>query len=203
MARKIALLIKKLKSNKLLSFLYSFFKAIVYFALIVILLIILVQKFSNNNFSIGGVRIYNVASGSMRPEYDIGDILITKKVPKEEIEIGDNITYLGKIGEINGLIITHKVQTIREDGENTYYTTKGIANDNYDPEVSYDQVYGKVIYKTKFLSYISKMSTNVTIYLAIMVIGLMVSIQIVQRIFEEQLAGDDDDEESEEDSKKN
>jgi signal peptidase I len=194
MIKKIAKTIKKIKKNKILSFIFSLIRALIYFILIIILLIILVQKFSNNNFSIGGVRIYNVASGSMRPEYEIGDILITKKVPKEEIEIGDNITYLGNIGDINGLIITHKVQTIREDGENIFYTTKGIANEYYDPEVSYDQVYGKVVYKTVLLSYISKMSTNVTIYIAIMLIGLMVSVQIVQRIFEEQLAGDDEDE---------
>ena len=193
--KKIARIIKKIENNKLLSFIFSSVKAILYFVLIVILIIILVQKVTNNNFSVGGLRMYNVASGSMRPEYEIGDILITKKVPKEEIDIGDNITYLGKLGEIDGLIITHKVQSIREEGDNTYYVTKGIANDNYDPEVSYDQIYGKVVYKTKILSFISKMSTNVTIYIFAMIVGLMISIQIVKRIFEDQLVGDDDDEE--------
>jgi len=201
MAKKIATTINKIKNNKIISFTYSFIKAILYFILILILLIIIVQKVTNNNLSIGGFRIYNVASGSMKPEYEIGDILVTKKVSKEEIEIGDNITYLGKIGEIDGLIITHKVQTIREDDENTYYTTKGIANEYYDPEISYDQVYGKVIYKTIFLSFISKMSTNVTIYIIAMIVGLMISIQIVKRIFEGQLSGDDESEEEKNNSK--
>ena len=201
MAKKIATTINKIKNNKIISFTHSFIKAILYFILILILLIIIVQKVTNNNLSIGGFRIYNVASGSMKPEYEIGDILVTKKVSKEEIEIGDNITYLGKIGEIDGLIITHKVQTIREDDENTYYTTKGIANEYYDPEISYDQVYGKVIYKTIFLSFISKMSTNVTIYIIAMIVGLMISIQIVKRIFEGQLSGDDESEEEKNNSK--
>ena len=195
MIRKIAKFINKIQNNKLLSFIFSSIKAIVYFILILILMVILVQKVTNNNFSVGGFRMYNVASGSMRPEYEIGDILITKKVAKDEIDIGDNITYLGKIGEIDGLIITHKVQSIREEGDNTYYITKGIANDNYDPEVSYDQVYGKVVYKTMFLSFISKMSTNFTIYIFAMVVGLMISIQIVKRIFEDQLVGDDNEKE--------
>lgn len=185
----------KLINNKPLIFIYNFFKAIIYAVLILFLVIILIPKITNNNLSLAGIRIYNVASGSMYPEYEIGDILITKKVPASEIKIGDNVTYLGNYGDIKNLIITHKVQTIREEGDEVYYVTKGIANESYDPEIKYSQIYGKVIYKTKILSYISKMSTNLIIYIIVISFGLFISVQIVKRIFEEKLRNDTDEEE--------
>jgi len=180
-------MLKKIKHNKPLIITYNILKTILTIILILILVIILIPKFTNNHFSLGGVRIYSVASGSMYPEYEIGDILITHKVKASDIKIGDNVTYLGKEGEIKNLIITHKVEMIKKENDKISFITKGIANESYDPEISYNQIYGKVVYKTKILSFISKMSTNLVIYLTIVIIGVFVSIQIVKRIFAEVL----------------
>ena len=47
---------------------------------ILILILAILQKTSDNKFSIGGIKIFAVITGSMIPVYDIGDILIVKDV---------------------------------------------------------------------------------------------------------------------------
>ena len=86
----------KIKNNKVLSICYKVGKFIAGFILTIILIVILVQKFSNNKIAIGGYRVFNVATGSMKGEYDIGDIIIIEKTAAEDLKIGDNVTYIGK-----------------------------------------------------------------------------------------------------------
>lgn len=185
MKNTIKKIVTKIKENKILTILVNLINIILATALILILSVILVQKFSDNNLSIGGIRLYCVSSSSMTPEYKIGDIVVTKESKENEIKIGDNVTYIGKVGKLNGIIITHKIVDIRQDGKDYYFTTKGVANDVEDPEISYDQIYGKVIYKTKVLSYVSKISTSLVVYLIVMIIGILTSISIVKSIFYE------------------
>mgnify|MGYP003298518849 CR=1 FL=1 len=45
------------------------------------------QKFKQNGYSIFGYRVYNVISGSMMPEYNIGDILISKEKFIQEVQL--------------------------------------------------------------------------------------------------------------------
>ena len=47
-----------------------------------------------NNISILGFRQYVVATGSMEPEYNIGDLIVIRETTKEEIKIGDVINYI-------------------------------------------------------------------------------------------------------------
>ena len=120
---------------------YKVVRTILYIIVGLLLLIIIVQKATDNNLSIGGFRVFMIISESMSGEYEIGDILVAKKVPAEEININDNVTYLGEEYPVKGLIITHKVVEKRQEGMNTYYVTRGLANYVSDPEISYDQIY--------------------------------------------------------------
>lgn len=164
---------------------YKIFKGIAYAFVALLLFVIIVQKVSHNNLSIGGVRIFMIISESMKGEYDIGDILVSKKVPASEININDNVTYLGEKQPVNGLIVTHKVIEKRQDGDNTYFVTRGLANYLSDPEIRYDQIYGKVIYKTVFLSFIAKLMNNrLSYYLLFTIVALIISIEIVSMIFD-------------------
>ena len=72
--------------------------------------------------------------------------------------------------------------------------TKGIANEIEDPGIMGDQVYGKVVYKTIFLSTICKLMNNVVSYFVIFaIVSIMVSYQVVQMIYSRD-KGDDIDE---------
>ena len=45
------------------------------FLVVLILIVVLFQRFTNNNASIGGIRVFNIVTESMLPEYKVGDIL--------------------------------------------------------------------------------------------------------------------------------
>lgn len=129
--------------------------------LIVLCAFAIVQRTSNNEKGIGGVKIFTVISWSMVPVYDIGDVLIVKEVTPEDIEIDDDIVYKGEKGTLKNKTITHRVVSIdkKEDG-NYKIITKGVANRAQDPEINQTQVYGKVIAHISIISFILKIITN-------------------------------------------
>lgn len=185
--------IKKIKENKILNIITKIIKTILYVILIGLLFVILVQKVSRNNLSLGGIKIFTVVTGSMKPEYVEGDMLVSKEVAPETIKVGDNVVYQGEKGDMSGLIVTHKVISVREENGKYYFKTKGIANEIVDPEISEDQIYGKIIYKMGFLSILSRLMLNIyAYYILATIMGLLVSIQVVKIIY------DNDDEEEQE-----
>lgn len=180
-------LIDKIKNNKVLSIIFKIIKVIVYIVLIALLFVIVVQKVTRNNFSIGGVKVFTVVTGSMKPEYVEGDMLISKSVPSSEIKVGDNVVYHGEKGDMAGKTVTHKVIDIREENGVVYYKTKGTANQIEDPEIKYDQIYGKIVFKLPLLSKLSRLMLNVyAYYILTTIMGLLVSIQLVRVIFDKE-----------------
>ncbi|MBQ2835264.1 MAG: signal peptidase I [Clostridia bacterium] len=129
--------------------------------LIVLCAFAIVQRTSNNEKGIGGIKIFTVISWSMVPVYDIGDVLIVKEIVPEEIKVDDDIVYKGEKGSLKNKTITHRVVSIdkKEDG-NYKIITKGVANRAKDPEISQTQVYGKVIGHISIISFILKIITN-------------------------------------------
>lgn len=115
-------------------------------------LIVCLQRFSNNRISFFNYRLFTVVSGSMEPMYEIGDVLIAKEKDPATIKVGDTISYLGSIGQFNDKVITHRVVNIEKKDGKYLFHTKGDANLIEDPIVSEDKLYGVVIYKTLLLS---------------------------------------------------
>ncbi len=182
--KKLKELKRKISENKALNIILGIIKFIIYAFLILLLVTILVQKISQNKKTIGGFMVFTVASESMVPEYKVGNILFTKKVPEEDLKVGDNITYLGMEGRMANLVITHKIVKIEKENGVTKFTTKGLQNIIPDPPIVYDQIYGKVVYKTAILSYVAKVINNkIVYYVSFIVIGLIVSIEVVSAIF--------------------
>ena len=82
-------------------------------------LVVCLQRFSNNEISFLNFRLFTVVSGSMAPEYEIGDVLLAQERDPKEIKVGDNISYLGEVGNFKGKVVTHQVVEIEEDKEAT------------------------------------------------------------------------------------
>lgn len=194
--KKLLAFKKKIEKNKPLRIIYNILKTIITIILIVMLVIILAQRLSKNNIAIGGVRAFTIVSESMVPKYQIGDILISKKVPISEINKGDDVTYQGTTGDMAGLVVTHQVINKGEENGKTFFITKGLANSLADPQIDESQVYGKVIYKTVLLSFLGRLMSNIVAYYIIFIIvGLMVSYQIVKIVYdskeEDDLSGEE------------
>ena len=134
---------------------------IVFIFIVVLLFIVCVQRFSNNELSIGGIRIYNVSTESMLSKYSVGDIILAKDVDPSTLKIGDDIAYNGKADQLEGKIITHEIQSISKNDDGSYtIITKGVQNDIEDPAINSDQIKGKIIKKLLILSAISKVASN-------------------------------------------
>lgn len=126
--------------------------------ILLFVLVVCLQRFSNNEISFLDFRLFTVVSGSMEPKYSIGDVLLAKEVDAEDIKTGDSISYLGTSGQFKDKVITHEViQVILEEDGSYLFQTKGIANVAADPIVKEEQVYGKIVYEAKILSGIYKL----------------------------------------------
>lgn len=136
---------------------------------IAFVLVVCLQRFSNNEISIFSYRMFTVVSGSMVPEYEIGDVLISKETDPAKIKVGDDVSYLGKAGTFKDKVVTHRVIKIEKDADGKFvFHTKGIANLVADPVVYEDQLYGVVKRKDVILSFVYKcVSTKTGMFLFI------------------------------------
>lgn len=124
---------------------------------ILFLLMVCLQRFTNNEISFLNYRMFTVASGSMAPEYEVGDVLIARETKEEDIKVGDSVSYLGDKGSFAGKVVTHEVIRIEKDVDGNYiFHTKGKANLVEDPPITYNQIYGVIVWNPKLLSFIYK-----------------------------------------------
>lgn len=186
-------------------FFETLIKLICTVALITIIGVLLLQRFSNNDKAVGGIRVFNVATGSMVPVYKVGDIILVKEVDTDTLKVGDPISYLGKEKDFAGKVITHRIIKIEETEEGKIFHTKGDATTEEDPTIKADQIYGKVVYKFILISYLSKLMYDLkAFYIFVFIpLGLLVFLQFkdnfTSKILEAQDRSRQEDEEDEDD----
>ncbi len=145
----------KLANNRKIQITKKIFNIAITVLLVLIFFIILVQKVSNNRFNLGGYGIYTVATGSMEPVYNVKDLILAGKKEAKDINIGDDVVYIVREGNMNGIIITHRVINKEERDGKLYFTTQGVANIISDPEIDETQILGVVKHKLPILSFCS------------------------------------------------
>ena len=141
---------KKLKNNKIFKIIFRTIEVIFFAYVLVYLACVIFQKISNNS-SIAGYRMFTVVSGSMDPVYKVGDVLITKEIKKEELKVGDDVTF-NNLSE--NMIITHRVIRINEEEG---IVTQGVANQIQDSPIEYSQILGKVVKKMVVATFLSNL----------------------------------------------
>lgn len=103
-----------------------------------------------------GFKCYTVISGSMEPEYSVGDLLYVKDVDVKTIKVGDPITFI--LNE-DLVVATHRV--VRIDAEKQYFYTKGDANEIEDQNpVHFKNVIGVPKFSIAKLGYVSDFVQN-------------------------------------------
>lgn len=104
---------------------------------------------------LSGATPYTVLTGSMRPNYPPGTLVVTKPVDADRIRIGDVVTFQLVSGK--PAVATHRVaEIVRTLGGETRFVTKGDANGFPDAEqVRGVQVRGKLWYSIPYLGYAS------------------------------------------------
>lgn len=100
---------------------------------------------------------YVVLSGSMLPEIAIKDIVVTKKVEQEKLDVGDIITFITPDPRFGGISVTHRIiDKYYDESIGSYsYRTQGDNNNIADSVlVPNTNVLGKVILKIPKLGYL-------------------------------------------------
>lgn len=123
---------------------------VITFVLVVVMMFTRIQGKTPQIF---GYQILRISSGSMSPELEVGEIILSKRVKDvKNLEVGDIITYRGEFGSYADKNITHKVVVKPYEVNGTLYLqTQGVANNYIDPEISEDQILGKMICVIPFL----------------------------------------------------
>ena len=192
--------IKDLKENKVLKTIWNILYTLMFIIVVLMLIVVVMQRVTNNNITIGGIRMFSVATGSMIPVYNVGDVLISKEVEPEKIKVGDDIVYQGEKGSYNGKVITHRVISIEKQEDGNYkIITQGVANNAQDPEIDQTQVYGKIICKLHILSFLGKLTRN--IYVFYFIIFIPVAILVYKNVKNIINIGNEEEENDGEDSK--
>ena len=100
---------------------------------------------------------YVVLTGSMLPEIQVYDVVVTKKTNAKDLKEGDVITFASSDTRFLNTIITHRIIKKYYDAEKKQYTfqTKGDNNNVADSAlVQANNIYGKVILKIPKLGYL-------------------------------------------------
>ena len=196
-----------MKDNKALKLIGNILYAILFVLALLMLAVVVLQRLSDNSLALGGYRIFIVATGSMEPKYMVSDVLLAKEADINDINVGDDVVYKGQKGTFKDRIVTHQVIEKKEEEGTTIFTTKGIANEEADPEITYDQIYGKVQHKIKTLSFIGKMVANIYVFYFVIFVPIVIIVFKQVRNLASDLFSkdddDDDDDEKEDDDKDN
>lgn len=109
---------------------------------------------------LAGATPYSVLTGSMRPTYPPGTLVIVKPVPFEDLRTGEVITYQLESGK--PAVATHRVvaSSVNLKGE-LRLTTQGDANSVPDElPVGEEQVRGRLWYSVPYLGYVNQALTG-------------------------------------------
>lgn len=126
---------------------------------VIICVTVVSQVLSKGYVSVCGYSLFQVATGSMEPEYSVGTLLVVKKTPISQIEVDDIVNFRSKDAGILGQMITHRVIAIHKGADGSVFLeTKGDANQYPDASyVSEENLIGRVEGSSGNESWLSKL----------------------------------------------
>jgi signal peptidase len=118
---------------------------------------VVMQVLNKGYASIGGYSLFRVVTGSMEPEIFAGELIASKSVDIDTLEVGDVICFRSKSPQMLGRSITHRVIGRSLDAEgNVQLLTKGDANLAVDEYyVTQDNLIGEVVWQSHTDSFLS------------------------------------------------
>ena len=153
---------------------------------ILIIASILVAKFSGNIPSIFGHHLYVIVSPSMTPDLEVGDVIISRAYDGGELKVGQIVEYVGKSGQMEGKIITHRIKSITGEGDERVIVTRGTANTADDAPISPDDIVAVMVYKTAFISNVYGIISTTTgfVLLILLPMSAMIIFELVKLLLE-------------------
>lgn len=141
---------------------------------VAVLMIVLMTK-PGQPPSVAGYTALRITTGSMEPTYGMDTLIVVKKTDPAEIKKGDVISFYSSDPALDGSVNTHRVVSVKKEGNGYIYTTKGDANntvDAYDVQSKY--LIGRVQTSSVILGKISRLAANPLIFIPVILAPLAV-----------------------------
>lgn len=124
----------------------------------------------------GSMHFLIILSGSMAPEANAGDIVVSTYINPEEIKINDVITF-GYADDPKNCI-THRVINITNESSSMCFQTKGDANEDPDQRtVQSSELIGKVVLVIPYLGYLPHFAKSPLGFITLIIIpGILIII---------------------------
>ena len=188
--------------KKVIGKIWDVIKTMLVVAMIGITASLLVMKIMGDTPSIMGYNLYYIATPSMEPTLEVGDIILSKEVTDySKLKEHDVITYQGEVGSYAGKLITHEIIDVieHEDGSITFLTKGTNPSASVDPEIRADQVRTKMICEIPFLGDIMNIINHpagflilIVVPLGITFVGEMINLKnAIKNDEEEEASGDE------------
>lgn len=123
--------------------------------------------------TIGQYRWLTVLSGSMKPVFNPGDLIIDKKVDATKLKVGEVVTYM----DAANLLYTHRiVEVVKSDKGNITFKTKGDSNNAADKYlIPSNMVVGQYAFRIPYLGFVIEKLKGLTGVIAIWILFVLVT----------------------------
>lgn len=115
-----------------------------------------------------GRSVLVVVTGSMEPSIHVGDYIFIERVSASELKEGDIIAFYSEAADISGMLVTHRITALNEDGT---FVTRGDANPVEDSvSVRPERIVGRYIGKARFFHWASSFGDSRKLLLLLVMI---------------------------------
>lgn len=131
--------------------------------------------------SMAGYSLLRVLTKSMEPAIPVDSLLLVRRTPPEDIQPGDIISFYSPDPDLGGMVNTHRVTGVEQQGGRFQFTTRGDANlmdDKYP--VSGEAVIGRVLFISPWLGTLLRLIGNPLIYFPMIFIplGILIGMEV-------------------------
>ncbi len=159
------------KAFKIISFIFSG----IMIAALVVLMWMGWLNISGKAFHVFGYAVLRVQTGSMAPEYEEGDFILSKECDSSGLNVGDIITFYSRDPSLDGMLNTHRITAI--DKVTGAITTKGDAAEKEDGYKVYSEdIFGVATGKITFLREIANVLSISWVFAAIVFFPMLLLI---------------------------
>ena len=180
---------KKIFDNRIFKFGIICIKAFLIIMMVFYVAFVVAQRLSGNQ-SIMQYRFFTVATGSMKGVYNINDVIAVHDCNSKDLNVGDDIAYIGTRAGLEGKIIVHRIIKVEDASDGgKILTTKGVNSPNSDPSITDDQVLGLVVGKVPVISQINHVVRSQVGFFSLIFcpLVLVIVLEILQSITDYQL----------------
>ena len=137
------------RSNKVLNIVLT----VVLLVLVGVVSYVMICAVRGKAVNLFGKSVLQIVTGSMEPSLHVGDFIVIEAVDPSELQEGDIISYYSEQSDILGMLVTHRIKEIDENGD---FITLGDANPVPDTlPVHASQIVGRYTHKARFFMWLS------------------------------------------------